>query len=290
MLTRQLQQQTSCFALRISSFFLFLIFSDHDFHHVNANMGFIYAGCSQDRYQQTSAYEINLNSLLSSIVTSASQSMYDTFTVGNDTSDASPEAVAFGLYQCRGDLKMKDCTTCIATLVAQIELVCPYTYGASLQLDGCYVRYEHDDFLGKLDTTLRYKKCSNSLSHDQEFLKRRDDVLADLLQAAPTGFRMSSADSVEGYAQCYGDLTVTDCSSCLSVAIMQMKSLCGSSAAADVFLAKCYARYWASGYYDSSDSYKHDDVGKTVAIIVGVVAGVALIIVLLSLCRSAVAK
>ncbi|CAK9154491.1 unnamed protein product [Ilex paraguariensis] len=198
-----------------------------------------------------------------------------------------PAKRGFRLYQCRGDLKAIDCSRCISSAVSQIGLVCPYTYGASLQLDGCFVRFEHTDFLGKLDTSLRYRKCSRSVSNDVEFFRRRDDVLADLQGAI--GFRVSSSGLIEGVAQCLGDLSAVDCSSCLSEALVKLKSLCGSAEASDVFLAQCYARYWASGYYDaSSDSSDKDEVGKTVAIIVGVVAGVAVVIVLLSFCRKAV--
>lgn len=134
-----------------------------------------------------------------------------------------------------------------------------------------------------------FKKCSKRSGNDVEFLKRRDDVISDLQAARGGGFRVSTSGSVEGYAQCVGDLSAADCSSCLADAIMQLRSLCGSAAAADVFLAQCYARYWASGYYDSTDSSGGDDVGRTVAIIVGVVAGAAIVIVLLSICRKVIA-
>lgn len=131
-----------------------------------------------------------------------------------------------------------------------------------------------------------HKKCSERSLNDAEFLRRRDDVLDDLRGAV--GFRVSSVGSVEGYAQCFGDLTGGDCSSCLEDAVGKVRSMCGSAAAADMFLAQCYVRYWESGYYDiPSDSSNEDDVGKTVAIIVGVSAGVAVFVVLLSFCKKA---
>ncbi|XP_059633955.1 plasmodesmata-located protein 8-like isoform X2 [Cornus florida] len=261
--------------------FLFSLFSLLTTSHVKAHI-FIYAGCSQEKYQPNSQFEANLNSLLTSAASSSHQATYYGFAIGNDSS---VEASVYGLYQCRGDLKTSDCSLCIESAVGQVSLVCPYAYGASLQLDGCVIRFEHIDFLGKLDTSVKYKKCSKSVSNDVEFFKRRDDVLADL-QAA-VGFRVSSSGLVEGFAQCLGDLSAADCSSCLADAVVKLKSLCGSAQAADVFLAQCYARYWASGYYDSSDSSDDDQAGKTVAMIVGILAGVAVVIVLLSFCRKA---
>ncbi|KAK3033761.1 hypothetical protein RJ639_034203, partial [Escallonia herrerae] len=269
-----------------SLFFLFSFFSSH-IQLVNSAI-YIYSGCSQEKFQPNSPFETNLNSLLSSIVASASQASYNSFALGNDTTNPAEGAI-YGLYQCRGDLKTTDCSKCVSSAVSQVGLVCPYTYGASLQLDACLVRYEHIDFLGKLDTSLRYKKCSRSVSNDVEFFRHRDDVVSDLQGAI--GFRVSTSGLVEGFAQCLGDLSTADCSSCLSDAVLKLESMCGSAEAADVFLAQCYARYWASGYYDSSsDSSDDDEVGKTVAIIVGVLAGVAVFIVLLSFCRKSLGK
>ncbi|KAI3858126.1 hypothetical protein MKX03_022445 [Papaver bracteatum] len=276
----------SFLSLNFSYFFFYflLLLSSSIFSlgHVNGYM-FIYGGCSQDRYPPDSPFEVHLNSLLSSIVSSSSQFSYNAFAIGNSSTPDSN--AAYGLYQCRGDLKLHDCTTCVQNAVGQINLVCPNSFAAGLQLDGCYVRYENIDFLGKPDTAILYKKCSRSTSDDVEFYKRRDDVLAEL-QAA-TSFRVASLGMVEGFAQCLGDLSPSDCSSCLSEAVSKLKNTCGSASAVDIYLGQCYARYWASGYYNSSDSSSEDNVGRTVAIIVGVLAGVAVIIVLLSFLRKA---
>ncbi|XP_042504592.1 plasmodesmata-located protein 8-like [Macadamia integrifolia] len=264
-------------ALNLST--LFLLFSSLYAHQVKAFI-FIYGGCSQEKYQPNTPFETNLKSLLSSIATSGSQSTFNSFAIGNSTS-ASPDVSVYGLYQCRGDLKTTECGSCTQNAVSQITLLCPNCRGASLQLDGCFVRYESFDFLGKLETNLMHKKCSGSVGGDVEFFKRRDDVIADLETA--TGFRVSSLGLVEGVVQCLGDLSSADCSSCLSEAVSKLKNVCGSAAAADVYLAKCYSKYWASGYYDSSsDSSNDDQVGKSVAIIVGVLAGLAIVVVLLS--------
>lgn len=250
--------------------------------HGNSYM-FIYAGCSQAKYQPNSAFEGNLNSLLSSLVSSSSLSLYNHFSLGGSDDDSA----VYGLYQCRGDLQPSDCSRCIQSGVTQIGLVCPYSYGATLQLEGCYVRFEKFDFVGKADLTVMYKRCSKSRSNDVDFLRKRDDVLSDVEGAVE--FRVSSSGSVQGYGQCLGDLGQPDCSACLAEAVKELKTLCGSAAAAEVFLAKCSAQYWAAGYYDfstqTSDPTHEDDVAKTIAIIVGIIGGIAVLIVLLSLCR-----
>lgn len=230
-------------------FSLLLLFSPLTLSHgfLTRTHRFIYAGCSQDKYQPDSPFQANLNSFLSSLSSSSSQVSYNSFTIGNTTSGPSQGSI-YGLYQCRGDLQLNDCSKCVSSCVNQIGIICPYASGASLQLEGCYIRYEQFDFLGKPDVSVRYRKCSKSVANDDEFFRRRDDVLSDLLEA--NGFRVSTSGFMEGFAQCLGDLSVEDCSSCLVEAVGKLKSMCGSAAAADVFLGQCYARYWASGYYE----------------------------------------
>ncbi|PWA60378.1 Gnk2-homologous domain-containing protein [Artemisia annua] len=263
-----------------SDLFLFFTFFSY---LVKSNI--IYYGCSTEKFKPNTPFETNLNSLLPLLVSSSSQALYNSFAIGNDT-NASLESSIYGLYQCRGDVSTPVCTKCVEGAVSQVEVVCPYSYSATLQFDECLVRFENSDFFGKLDTSLRFKKCSKSVSHDAQSLKRRDDVLIELGEV-DQGFRVSSSGPIEGFSQCLGDLNSNDCTSCLVEAISKLKSICGSSEAGDVFLDQCYMRYWASGYYDSPSRSSEDDnnVGKTIAIIVGVVGGVAAFIILLSLCR-----
>ncbi|QHO25120.1 Cysteine-rich repeat secretory protein [Arachis hypogaea] len=146
---------------------------------------------------------------------------------------------------------------------------------------------------GKLDTSLRYKKCNkNVVSNDVEFLRRRDDVLGDLQARRNSDFRVSNSGLVEGYAQCLGDLSAENCNSCMAEAVMKLTRFCGSTVSGDVFLGQCYARYWKSGHYndDEPDSSNEDQVGKSIAIIVGVVLGLAILVVVLSVCKNAMVK
>ncbi|XP_071736079.1 plasmodesmata-located protein 8-like [Rutidosis leptorrhynchoides] len=263
-----------------SNIFLFLTF----FNYLVKSHVFLYYGCSTEKFQPNTPYETNLKSLLPLFVSSSSESLYNSFVVGNNT-NAALDSVIYGLYQCRGDLRSQECTNCIENAVSQVGLACPYSYSTSLQLDECLVRFENFDFLGKVDTSLRFKKCSTSVSHDVQTLKRRDEVLVELGDV-DQGFRVSSSGLVQGFSQCLGDLDATECGSCLEEAISKLKSVCGASEAGEVFLAQCYMRYWVSGYYDSpSKSSGDDNVGRTIAIVVGVIGGVAAFIVLISLCR-----
>ncbi|XP_028800479.1 plasmodesmata-located protein 8-like [Neltuma alba] len=254
---------------------------------------FIYAGCSQEKYEPNTEFESNLNSFLSSAFSSSSQFSYHSFSIGNNNESSitlTDPATIYGLYQCRGDLQPIDCRTCVETSIHQITLVCPYSFGAILQLEGCYLRYEHVDFLGKADTSLRFRRCRKPVKQvDIDFFRRRDAVVTDLLMAANNGFRVSREGFVEGVAMCLGDLRAADCSSCLGETVGKMKSLCGTQAAeAAVFLAQCYVHYRAYGYYEeASDSSREDRVRKATAILLGLLVALIILIGILSICQRA---
>ncbi|XP_073111209.1 plasmodesmata-located protein 8 isoform X2 [Elaeis guineensis] len=225
-------------------FFVFL----YPIHQAKA-ANFIYASCSPSKFQPGTPFQTNLISLLTSVAAVASHSQataYNSFATGTDSASP-PGAAVYGLYQCQNDLKADECSACVQSAVGQLNLACPDSYAASLQRDGCFVRYSNENFLGRADTSLVYRKCSSSTSNEEEFFRRRDEVLADLQTGA--GFRVSSSGTVQGCAQCIGDLSSADCTACLAQAVEQLKNSCGSATSTDVYLAQCYAKYWTSGYY-----------------------------------------
>ncbi|RCV34729.1 hypothetical protein SETIT_7G182200v2 [Setaria italica] len=245
---------------------------------------FIYAGCSPSKYQPGTPFKANLESLLTSISSAALNGGYNTFTAGANGTGGAP--AAYGLYQCRGDLDGGDCAACVRDAVGQLGQVCPAAYAASLQLEGCYVRYDSSNFVGAPDTAMVYRKCSTSSSSDGDFLRSRDAVLGDLQAVGAGGYKVASSGSVRGLAQCLGDLAAADCTACLAQAAGQLKGTCGNALAADVYLAQCYVRYWADGYYfRPTQDYSQDDIGRTLAIVVGIMAGLALFVVFISFLR-----
>lgn len=133
---------------------LFLCFSFLPLLSLSAIDTFVFGGCTQLRYSPNSAYESNLNSLLTSLVNSATYSSYNNYTIQGST----PQDVLYGLYQCRGDLSMPDCATCIARAVTQLGGLCSDTCGGALQLEGCYVKYDNSSFLGVEEKTVVLKK------------------------------------------------------------------------------------------------------------------------------------
>ncbi|CAN8232856.1 unnamed protein product [Cochlearia groenlandica] len=248
---------------------------------------FVYGGCSQQKYSPNSPYESNLNSLLTSLVNSATYSSYNNFTImGTSSSDTSR-----GLFQCRGDLSMPDCATCVARAVSQVTPLCPNTCGGALQLSGCYIKYDNITFLGQEDKTVVLKKCGPSQGYNTDGIGRRDAVLTGLLSGGGGYFRAGGSGDVQGMGQCVGDLTVLECQDCLGFAIGRLKSDCGTAVFGDMFLAKCYVRYSTNGggaqnTYAKDHKYKTNYGGeRTFAIIIGLLAAVVLLIIFLLFLR-----
>ncbi|XP_061374673.1 plasmodesmata-located protein 7-like [Gastrolobium bilobum] len=261
------------FLLSLSAFFPSLSVSS------STTDNFLYSGCTQQRYVPNSPYESNLDSLLNSLVNSATYSTYNNFTVLGTTQ----QDVVYGLYQCRGDLSMPDCATCVARAITRARDLCPEACGGAVQLDGCYVKYDNATFLGAEDKTVVLKKCGPSVGYNPDAMGSRDAVLAGL---AGTGgpFRLGGAGGVRGVAQCTGDLSSGECQDCISEAISRLKSDCGTADYGDMFLAKCYARYSTGGAHDASKARGKSRKGgeKTFAIIIGSLAGLAILIIFLA--------
>ncbi|XWS30663.1 hypothetical protein CRYUN_Cryun23aG0005000 [Craigia yunnanensis] len=247
---------------------------------------FVFGGCTQQKYTPDSPYESNLNSLLTSLVNSATYSSSNNYTILG----SSPQDVVYGLYQCQGDLSMPDCATCVARAVSRCGSLCPTACGGAVQLQGCYVKYDNATFLGVEDKNVVLKKCGPSVEYEKEseIVGRRDAMMGGLLSAGGP-FRVGGSGEVQGLAQCMGDLSVGECQDCLSEAIGRLKSECGAAVYGDMYLGKCYARFSTAGdnhsYAKSHNDESSNDGEKTFAIIIGLLAGIALFIILLAFLR-----
>ncbi|KFK41486.1 hypothetical protein AALP_AA2G136800 [Arabis alpina] len=252
---------------------------------------FIYAGCSPTKFSPGSGYETNLNSLLPSFVSSTISSGYNNFTV---PSGAKPEpaVTVYGLYQCRGDLNPTSCSSCVSRAIAKVGTICSNAYCGFLQMENCFVRYDNSSFFGVQDKSVMLKKCAPLMGfNDQDALTRVSDVIGSLGSGGGP-YRIGGNGDVQGVAQCTGDLSQGQCQDCLSDAIGRLRSDCGMAQWGYVYLSKCYARFSSGGshanqtpYYGGEKDDKDDDdngVGKTLAIIIGIITLVILLVVFLA--------
>ncbi|KAJ8621445.1 hypothetical protein MRB53_029974 [Persea americana] len=262
------------------SLFLPLLYTTSSFSSIPSTDTFVYGGCSQLKYGPGSSYQLNVNSLLTSLLSSSSFAAYNSSTYPGQ--DSSP---LYGLYQCRGDVSTSDCYRCVQAAISQIGVLCSGSCGGAIQLQGCFVKYDNATFIGAPDRTMVANKCGPVTSGSgTDLLSRRDEVLTELGSRSGS-FRVSTVGYVSGMAQCVGDLSAAECADCLSEAIERVRGGCGASLSGDVYLGKCYVRYTASGVYGKAGNDSEDEAGKTLAIIIGLLAGVALIILFLSFLR-----
>uniref|UniRef100_A0ACD6AF48 Uncharacterized protein n=1 Tax=Avena sativa TaxID=4498 RepID=A0ACD6AF48_AVESA len=286
---------------------------------------FVYAGCSQARYDAGTQYAADVSTVLSALTDSAGSSTYANY---KPPSGAATGLV--GLYQCRSDLPAAVCGVCVKASVSKVLSLCNSAAGGAVQLRACFVRYGNDSFLGKQDTTVLFKKCGGeSDGGDAGVAALRDGALGALQAASsPAGegsYRAGAAGYVQAMSQCVGDLGDKACTDCVSAAAAQLKAGCGLASAGEIYLGKCYARFWsnagtggnpngggiigggtgnggtvgdggigggvgvpgAGGYGFVPRTYDdvQDGSGKTLAIIIGIVAAIAIVIVFLSFLR-----
>lgn len=280
-----MQTQNFLFPFIMPSFFIYLVSLLSLFiPSYSSSSSFIYGGCSQIKYVPHSPYESNLNSLLTSLVNSATYSSYNKYSIMG----SNPQDIVYGLYQCRGDLAMPDCATCVVRAVSQFADLCPQTCGGVIQLEACFVKYDNTSFIGVEEKNVVMKKCGPSNGFDADQMSRRDGVLGSMCGAGGL-YRVGGGEDVQGVAQCVGDLSMGQCQDCVSEAIRRLKTECGGGVYGDMFLGKCYARYSTSGAHNSYpkpvNHGNHSESEKTFAIIIGLLAGIALIIILATFMR-----
>ncbi|EAZ24530.1 hypothetical protein OsJ_08291 [Oryza sativa Japonica Group] len=184
--------------------------------------GFVYAGCSQGRYASGTQYASDVDSVLTSVANSAPYSPYANFT--SPTSNS-----VVGVYQCRSDLPASVCTGCVRSAISRLSSLCAWATGGAVQLRACFVRYGNDTFLGKQDTAVLFKKCGGSPGDRR---RRRHAGLGARRARGRRGARRGRLPRrrVRGRA-----------------GHVALKAGCGYATAGEVYLGKCYARFWGNG-------------------------------------------
>ncbi|XP_056851577.1 plasmodesmata-located protein 5 isoform X1 [Raphanus sativus] len=251
---------------------------------------YIFAKCSPDKFSPGSAYETNLKSLLSSLVSSTVASRYINLTVGVKPE---PAATVYGLFQCSVDLDATSCSSCISRAISLVGSTCPNSYSVFLQMQSCLVRFDKNSFFGVQDKTEMLQKCGQPLGfNDQDALTRVSDVMGSLRSGSGPD-RTGGNGDVQGVAQCMGDLSSAQCQDCLTDAIGRLRSDCGMSQGGYVYLSKCYARFSYGGSHarqtpnsnfagEGKDDKDNGGIGKTLAIIIGIITLVILLVVFLA--------
>ncbi|KAM0834477.1 hypothetical protein ACQ4PT_063563 [Festuca glaucescens] len=206
---------------------------------------FIYAGCSPSKYDPGSPFEGNLKSLLTSITNASPNGAYNSFTAA---------AAATGPPST-------GCTSAAATwATATARRACGRPWRGSTR---CARRLRGVAPAGGMLRALRRQRLRGAARHGhgvpqvQHQHQRRRRLPREPGRRAGRAAAGRGCQRVQGeqLRERAGGLAVPrrppprDCTACWRRPVGQLKGTCGTALAADVHLAQCYVRYWASGYY-----------------------------------------
>ncbi|OVA10440.1 Protein kinase domain [Macleaya cordata] len=219
--------------------------------------------CSDATYIVGGQYEINLkNFLLPSLISNVNLLNHGFF---NTSAGDDPYAV-YGLVQCRPDVSMAECVSCMNTSSVELPQFCNRSVEAYLVLDRCLLRYSNLRFFSQLDNVGIGSVFIKNVSNDAVAFNRQVvDLLQNLTSIAllkPSKYQTgkiaikfnsndSSSTTIYGMVECTQDLSSTDCSTCLESLINKIPSCCSGNIGAWVLRPSCQLRYEPTLFYGS---------------------------------------
>lgn len=215
----------------------------------------VYKTCATQtllNHQLSQSYSQTLNSLFQQLIAQSSQhKFFKTNEAVNDDTTIS------GLFQCRDDISIEDCFSCVTSLTHMSNTLCSDSTTARVQLHGCYIQYQTDQKLPETTTSLIVEsKSRNLLLHKEcgepvvaSYAKFKELMMEEAFVTLESGILNSNGyyatnyKSVKVMAQCGGDSDTCECSECVSDAVLVAREECGSSISAQIYLDKCFMSY-----------------------------------------------
>nr|GLL18986.1 cysteine-rich receptor-like protein kinase 2 [Ipomoea trifida] len=211
---------------------------------------------------------------------------------------ATTQQPAYVMVQCRNYLSTADCVACYDAAVSAIRS-CNAANGGRVIFDGCFLRYESNNFYDQTTLPGNVEICGNRTVRQQDaFNTSVQQLLNELLIATPriNGFYAAAKQGESGgggasttyaVAQCAETVSESGCQDCLAVASKNIQGCLPKFADGRAVDAGCFLRYSDTAFF--ADNQTTDitpflgggsSSGKKKAIIGGVVGGAGLILVL----------
>ncbi|GLJ19731.1 hypothetical protein SUGI_0357360 [Cryptomeria japonica] len=217
-------------------------------------------------FTDRSTYSTNLDLVINDLFLNVPQiSSFNTSSHGQ-----SPNKV-YGLLQCTGNILSLRCSTCAVEANNSIHERCAKDIGGRIWLDDCFLRYHNCNFISTLDTdgiTLWKRNTING----EAFISTTSSLLFNLSNKAyipaNNGFAAGSANYsasgiVYGLVQCWHDISIQDCKSCLFKARTELNRCCSSNQGAQAQYGSCKVRYETYPFFDSASTPSPDTVNET---------------------------
>ncbi|XP_062231735.1 cysteine-rich receptor-like protein kinase 25 isoform X2 [Phragmites australis] len=215
----------------------------------------VYTYCPNNtNYTRGSAFQANLDALLSSLPSAAAASSG----FAKSTTGAAPDQ-AYGFAQCRADVNATSCLTCLDGSAQDMASKCPGQKSAMLIYDACLLRHSNESFFGVVDTSVVVCLLNTQNATQPEFTSRLGALMSNLTGKAAYGSpRMFAAGSttltpflnIYGMAQCTRDLAADDCNLCLSGAVAFIPTCCDRKQGARIVCGSCSIRFELYPFYN----------------------------------------
>ncbi|XP_060213597.1 cysteine-rich receptor-like protein kinase 42 [Lycium barbarum] len=183
----------------------------------------------------------------------------------------------YALANCYQDLPHNDCIQCFLTSCAKLPRCLPAVSGR-IYLDGCFLRYDHYNFVDEAtDNALDKVNCSSSLG--KALATTSQDKLVNLIEKvtktaiANGGYAVAQLDGVYGLAECWRTVNKQGCKECLDKASEVIKQ-CLPNRDGRALIAGCYLRYSTHNFLNHASQGTSNGASKgvIVAIVLGMTA------------------
>ncbi|XP_062231736.1 cysteine-rich receptor-like protein kinase 44 [Phragmites australis] len=216
----------------------------------------VYTYCPNNTgYTPGSAFQANLDALLSSLPSAAAASSG----FSKSTTGAAPDQ-AYGLAQCRADVNASNCLTCLDDSARDMASRCPGQKNAMVFYNTCVLRHSNASFFGAVDTSKWYYVCNpKNATQPEQFRSQLGALMRNLTaRAAYASSRMFAAGSAAltpfvntyGMVQCTRDLAADDCNLCLSNAVASIPNHCDGKQGGRLFYQSCSIRFEVYPFYN----------------------------------------
>lgn len=203
----------------------------------------IFKNCSGDTYDQNSTFAANLNQLISSLTSKAPLQSFYNASVGEE-----PDRI-YGLFQCRGDINLEECKSCLQTSSTEIKQACPNSTQVVVWYDLCLVQYSDQHFFGLVQADgydLKNDNFADQPSYDQGV--KVVEFVSNLSKQVPYRTSMfataaSPPDSIHSLVQCTMDISKDGCKKCLQDVIAKIRRCCTRKRGWRYSAPSCSVRY-----------------------------------------------
>ncbi|XP_050227850.1 cysteine-rich receptor-like protein kinase 44 [Mercurialis annua] len=260
----------------------------------DAGINLLNQGCSIYNVSTPSNFNSNLNATFRDLRTQINGGKL--FATAEQLSGAD---VVHAMIQCRDYMSTSECVSCFSAASTQIRN-CSAVNGGRVVYDGCFLRYERNDFYGETTRDANREYCGNrtTKSPPTAFQAAVEGLLKDLQIATPkiTNFfatskrEVTGANNVSVYAtaQCVHTIDMAGCLACMQVAYANIQR-CPPNADGRAIDSGCFMRYSATPFFADNQTLnlgpflKTESSSSKAPLIGGVAGGVGLIVLLIVL-------